>query len=161
MTPEAAFRKMVALGIFSVDGEGRIWRHKTLTRGSFRLKPKIKDLPAPRRAETNGPKGYLMIHFRDPDTSIQYHVLAHRAVWAWFHDKDIPEGMEINHWWGNKRDNHPDNLICGTSGENKRHAVDVLGKMRGENHHFAKLTDEQVIEIWNYCKDHIRHWRIV
>lgn len=62
---------------------------------------------------------------------------------------DREDGETINHKNGIKTDNRFSNLEYVPHSENYRHALDVLGfkPPRGEKHHMAKLTDEQVIEI--------------
>jgi hypothetical protein len=61
-----------------------------------------------------------------------------------------PPGYEVNHRDGHKDHNKPENLEYCTSSEHKQHAFDVLGqppRHRGENTHFATLTDNDVIQI--------------
>jgi len=54
---------------------------------------------------------------------------------------------QVNHKDGDKLNNHVSNLEWVTLKENNRHAVQVLGKRRGQNHKLAKLTDQQAMEI--------------
>jgi hypothetical protein len=59
--------------------------------------------------------------------------------------------LAVNHKNGNRRDNRIENIEYCTFKENSRHAVDVLGKGRGETHSQAKLTEADVIEIRKAC----------
>jgi hypothetical protein len=65
-----------------------------------------------------------------------------------------PDGLEVNHKNGVRRDNRLGNLEYVTRSENMRHAFDVLGRKagggggpRGEDHYCAKLTEVIVKEI--------------
>lgn len=120
----------VQRGIFQIDTEGRVWR---LARGGRR------------RAEHRVPKGYLQVRWMKD--GVRYHALAHRLVWQYFKG-DIPPGEEINHDNGLKDDNHPRNLLCGTSGKNAEHAHRFgLKDQHGQRNPAHKLTDNQVAQI--------------
>ena len=62
---------------------------------------------------------------------------------------DRPNGFDINHIDGNKKNNHVDNLEFVTRSENCRQACNEqrLRDMKGENHNRAKLSDIQVSDI--------------
>lgn len=63
---------------------------------------------------------------------------------------ECPPGYQVNHKDGNPANNRLDNLEYVTCGENHTHAFNVLGRRpphRGETTHFAKLTDNDVIQI--------------
>jgi DNA-binding XRE family transcriptional regulator len=75
------------------------------------------------------------------------HVGAHRLVWQYFKG-DIPCGDEVNHDNGLKDDNRPSNLLCGTGGENVKHAHRTgLIDQHGQKNPAAKLGDNQVAQI--------------
>lgn len=76
----------------------------------------------------------------------------HRIVATMFipNPNNLPE---VNHKDGNKENNRVDNLEWCTKKENMQHRSDVLGCMVGTDNPTNKLTDEQVIEIYNLCKD--------
>jgi hypothetical protein len=76
-------------------------------------------LAAPRRVETKGKRGYLLV--KVCVAGRQHCALAHRLVWTALKGA-IPVGFEVNHRDGNKHHNHPNNLELVTSSENHRHA---------------------------------------
>lgn len=120
----------VRLGIFDIDEDGRVWR--STKRGK-------------RRAEHRTPHGYLQVRWMKD--GVRHYAGAHRLVWQHFNG-DIPNGHEINHDNGLKDDNRPNNLLCGTSGENGAHAHrNGLADQHGERNPAAKLTDNQVAQI--------------
>lgn len=72
----------------------------------------------------------------------------HRIVWEAFRGP-IPEGKEINHRNGKKRDNRISNLEVVTHSENMKHAYDngLIPSRKGEGNTKAKLTEKQVRKI--------------
>lgn len=94
--------------------------------------------------------GYLQMS-AGPSRQERHYILLHRLVWLAVHGS-IPDGQQINHKNGDKRDNRIENLEVVTRGENAIHAHVVLGKVfglfgrdnAGENSTNAKLTWEQV-----------------
>lgn len=70
----------------------------------------------------------------------------HRLVAAAFIGPE-PQGHEVNHINGDRFDNRVENLEYVTSSENKQHAFANGLIPSGEEHPFAKLTNEQVREI--------------
>jgi len=89
--------------------------------------------------------GYLLLSlWRD---NKGYNRLVHRVIAETFLGP-IPEGMEVNHKNGNKRDNRSDNLEYMTRSQNILHGVaNHLIPIRGEENPQAKLTTAQVLEI--------------
>lgn len=65
-----------------------------------------------------------------------------------------PHGLVCRHLNGVKRDNRPENLEWGTHAENGEDAVRLGEKPRGENHHNAKLTDEQAAGFRDVMRGH-------
>lgn len=74
--------------------------------------------------------------------------LTHRLVARAFIGP-VPQGLQVNHKNGNKRDNRAMNLEYVTPGANVRHAFSVLGRKgnRGEHSGTAKLTKANVTKI--------------
>ena len=105
---------LIGNGTLSVDGQGRIWRHKKKHRhGKYNPCEVV-------RAENKSRKGYLRL-------TLQFKgklkcTAAHRVVWM-VTNGAIPLGLEINHKNGVKDDNRLENLELVTSSENSTHAV--------------------------------------
>lgn len=120
---EKKFLQYVSRGYFSVDSEGRIWRHRIHRKGGKSNLTWLK-LDEPRRAETNE-GDYLAVKMELWSRSRS--ILAHRAVYLVLVGP-IPDGYVVNHKseTGDKHDNRPSNLEACTSGDNTRHAKDVL-----------------------------------
>lgn len=70
----------------------------------------------------------------------------HRASWIAFHGP-IPDGMCVLHRCDVRDCANPEHLFLGTKSDNA-HDRDKKGRTsRGEDHHKAKLTELQVVEI--------------
>jgi len=68
-----------------------------------------------------------------------------------------PENLpEVNHKDGNKFNNWDWNLEWTTPRKNKNHAIENALYAHGESHGRAKLSEEQVLEIYNYIKLRVR-----
>jgi hypothetical protein len=91
---------LVKSGVFSIDDEGRIWRHFVMPGG--RMVPVEK-----RRAEHVNSDGYFRIALY-VEGKIRS-VMAHQIVWEWTNGP-IPEGLQINHKDLNKQNNRLENL---------------------------------------------------
>lgn len=148
---EQAFLALIAIGTFSIDEQGRVWRLKEYAGGSKMGTPAPeRTLKLPRRAETSVSRKHLKIQFRVGGERLW--VYSHRIVWMVANQCEIPIGMEINHKDGNPSNNTPSNLEIVTHQENALHAARVLGVMgkkeqRGEKNTSAKLTPEDVLVI--------------
>lgn len=141
--PEQILIGLVRNGQWKIDEQGRIWRtfiRKGLKAGGSHLVP-----CAPRRVEKRTPQGYLMVRAMIDGERI--HAMAHRLVWQHINGDIIP-GHEINHDNGLKDDNRPANLLCGTGGDNAKHAHAFgLCDQFGQKNPSVKLTDNQVAQI--------------
>ena len=84
----------------------------------------------------------------------RYHTYVHRLIAQ--HFTPNPENKPfVNHIDGNKLNNSIENLEWVTNKENIQHAA-KMGLMRsGENHPYAKLTDQEVREIRDLYKHKI------
>jgi hypothetical protein len=131
----------VASGRISIDADGRIWKHwRRLSGGT------VQHYDPPRRADHPDKLGYCRASI--PLESGTIIVYAHRLAWVAANGR-VPEGLEINHKDGNKRNNRLDNLELVTHRDNQRHAYHVLGKHPhlGIVNVPRKLTWEQVCEL--------------
>ena len=146
---ETAFMCQVAMGTFSIDENGRIWRHRRM----FGSRSGNKSVSRPiqtSRAEKSESQNHLRVMFTHNEKRMA--VYAHRAVWMFLNKQEIPDGMEINHKDGNPRNNHPGNLEIVTRQQNTLHAGRVLGvlgkkEQYGEKNSSAKLKPEDVLVI--------------
>lgn len=84
----------------------------------------------------------------------RYRKYVHRLIATYFISN--PENKPfVNHIDGNKLNNNIENLEWVTNKENIEHAAKI-GLMRsGENHPYAKLTDQEVLEIRDLYKHKI------
>lgn len=118
-------------GVFSVDDQGRVWRHKQLVSGEWR------DI-RPRRAENTSACGYyLRLAMSLPGRRI-VSVSAHRLVYE-VKVGPIPDGCEINHKDLNKQNNSPSNLEAVSPSHNIIHSY-ANGRPRPWS---RRKTDEQ------------------
>lgn len=90
--------------------------------------------------------GYLRVSLYCNRKLHKYKV--HRLVCKAFHGPS-PEGLECRHLNGNRTDNSAKNLVWGTKTENQADRVrnGTMNPLRGEKHHAAKLTENNVREI--------------
>jgi len=100
---------------------------------------------------SNDRAGYFSVGLQVGEKKFRYFV---HALVALTFIGERPDGMQINHKNGNKKDNNINNLEYLTPSENARHRFRVLGhvpsrygKARGEKTGSAKFTEQIVIEI--------------
>jgi predicted XRE-type DNA-binding protein len=155
---ERAFLALVAIGFFSIDGQGRIWRHRQMVGGSQAGTPSYERLlPEPTRAETSASGDYPKVMFSVEQERMAVYV--HRAVWMTHNRADIPAGMQINHIDGDPTNPRPTNLELVTVSGNVIHAIRVLGTKRAEQkgiaNNSARLSEQQVREIRRLTDAHV------
>ena len=153
---EKLFFAQMAIGVFSISPMGEIWRHKELVGSVTGAQSQWKRIEA-RRAETTESHEHLRVQMTDNGKKVM--VYAHRVIWMYWNQQDIPDGMEVNHKNGYPRNNFPDNLELATHQENAIHAAQILKRFgkkeqRGEKNTSAKLTAQQVMEIRLIWKKH-------
>lgn len=73
--------------------------------------------------------GYLHIS-AGPSRQERHYILLHRLVWMTKHG-EIPDGYEVNHKNGKKKENREDNLELLTRVDNVKHAIVSLNKVFG------------------------------
>lgn len=140
---EAIVYEAVRAGMFQIDPNGAIWKVAELRGNRWNKRVSLRAVKR-RRAEHDQGQ-YLQV--RHMTQGVRTYCLAHRLVWLHFMGP-IPEGMQINHKNGDKKDNRPGNLELVTASQNARHAYAVGTKdQHGQRNPSAKLTDSQVAAI--------------
>ena len=91
--------------------------------------------------------GYLMFDFCQNGN--KYRKLVHRIVLSTFVE-NIENKEQLNHINGIKSDNRLNNLEWNTRSENQKHSILIgLRHARGNHNSQCKLTEEQVLKIFN------------
>lgn len=87
----------------------------------------------------------------------------HRLVMMAFNPVENMDELEVNHLDGNKKNNKLENLEWCTASENQKHAFRTgLQKARkGESSNFAKLTEEDVKQVFELRKQGLLQREIV
>lgn len=94
--------------------------------------------------------GYVKVQMRSTDNcSHRYSV--HRLVLENFKPVEGMEKLQVNHKDGDKTNNHLSNLEWTTCKENIQHAIQK--GLRADINGAAKLTSEQVIEIYRRARN--------
>lgn len=142
-TDEMAILSMFAIGMLSMDEEGRIWRHREISRGS---EIGGREIPCePRRADTGRSKKDEYRRVQVTVGKERYAAAANRIVWMVANQRMIPPSIEVNHIDGVKDSNRPSNLELSTRAGNALHSLHTLGNY--QKRPGAKLTPQQVLEI--------------
>ena len=89
--------------------------------------------------------GYVKVQLRSIDNKSHWYSV-HRLVLENFNPVDNMEKLQVNHIDGNKLNNNLSNLEWVTCKENINHAIQ--NNLRAKINGSAKLTEEQVIEIY-------------
>ena len=152
---ERSFLALAAIGVFTVDENGYVWRHRRLIAGSRTGAPPYWQPVEPRRrADVSISDGYPTVMFSDGNK--RHKIFVHRLVWMLHNQADIPAPMEVNHRDGVRANNEPSNLELMTPSGNVLHGIHVLGRkpvdQRGRKNPQARLTESQVLEIRRLCK---------
>lgn len=90
-------------------------------------------------------KGYGRINTKDADGK-KHFTLAHRLSWE-IHNGPIPDGLYVLHKCDVPLCSNPEHLFLGTQRDNMQDCIAKGRKSRGKQCSFAKLTEEQVVEI--------------
>src|SRR5690625_230685 len=133
-------------GHYEVNNVGQVRRIK----GTSHLKQRIIKCHADK-------DGYRIVNLKIKSKSHKRRV--HRLVASSFNDN--PENKpQVNHINGIKDDNRHENLQWVTLSENRQHAYDTglqnSKSRQGVNSNFAKLTEEDVLEIRKLYKRDLR-----
>lgn len=98
------------------------------------------------------PDGYINVGLIKESKKVR-RTSVHRLVAVAFIDR-IPGKEFVNHINGIKNDNRVENLEWCTKKENSRHSFDngLQVNPKGQEHHWAKLTEEDVLKIRNTYK---------
>lgn len=135
-------RKIPGYSRYAADENGNLYSLDYKRTGSMRMLKPAKDN-----------SGYLRTMLLN-DHGKYDTVKVHRIVaLAYFGD---PNGLHVNHKNGVKEDNRPTNLEYVTISENIKHAfaTGLIVKKSGSKNGNSKLTEQQVIEIREYVKNH-------
>lgn len=100
--------------------------------------------------------GYLRANFFSNGQSSRH--LVHRIVFSSFVHK-IPNGMEINHLDGNRKNNHFSNLECVSHADNVKHSVNVL-KTNYVTYGNARMTEQILNTIFELKQRGLFHRQI-
>ena len=96
--------------------------------GTFRrlVTRNLNPLQTPKELKFGDRRGYASVTLCKGGETKTFQ--SHRLTWSAFNGP-IPEGLQINHKNGQKRDNRLDNLEVVTPSENTKHAFDHLGRV--------------------------------
>ena len=115
---------------FSVDKNNRV----------FPIKEKLLTLKLPK-----GAYYYQILLYKNSKYKL---FRVHRLVCESFKEK-TSTNLEVNHIDGNKLNNNINNLEWVTKSNNILHSHNILGQDNGEDRYNSKLTESEVIEIYN------------
>ena len=128
------------VGLYEISDDGQIVR--IATHGAH-----PKAIRRPLRPHQK-PEGYLAVDIQQDQVRHRFYL--HRMLWEAFRGP-IPSGLEINHRDGDRSNNHLDNLELVTRSANMLHCFQELSpslnRIRGTEHHKAKLTPDDVRHI--------------
>lgn len=100
-----------------------------------------------------GSNGYISCHINLGELGMFYN--QHRVIATIFIPN--PENKpEVNHKDGIKHHNWDTNLEWCTEKENQNHATEVLKRRVGTNNYHCKLSEEDVLRIYELCKNGVK-----
>ena len=114
-------------GRYLVSSHGRVYSTGCGRRSPAMLKPNVNS------------RGYQTVNLSDGHSN-NTTARVHRLVALAFCDSHSESRDIVNHKDGNPSNNHADNLEWCTSGENTRHAIDVLGRSIGGSEPFKRIS---------------------
>ena len=126
-------------GKYEVSNLGRVRSLNRMEKSGNRVRPRRERILKP-----DTPHGYerVMLSAEGKRSRVMVH---HLVLSAFVGPR--PEGYDTNHIDGKKRNNVVHNLEWVTRRTNILHAWATGLSKKGEHHHQAKLTDQQVLEI--------------
>jgi hypothetical protein len=145
-------------GAYMVGSDGTVWSRKN---GRWGFRKNWKRLFGhKRKPHSNYPYVRFGVCLTDPKTNRKNFKFIHHVVLETFVGP-CPHGYECAHLNGDATDNRVENLQWTTHKENSLHTVDHGSQLKGENHHAAKLTEQQVREIKLLIKNKTKSLRAI
>jgi hypothetical protein len=126
---------------YRVGSDGSVWTAWS----RYHRERRMDDRWRPLKARQAG-VGYWQVTLTRGDGTRNRHFYIHRLVLLVFVGP-CPDGMQCRHLNGDRTDNRLENLAWGTAKENAADRRDMQTQPAGENHWWAKLTENQVREI--------------
>lgn len=129
-------------GLYDVSNLARVRSNSRPSRNhraSYMTKPRIKKF-------TVASHGYLVARFTSKEGEFK-NIYLHSIMCAVFNGEAPPGKPSVNHVNGIKTDNRPENLEWVSPEGNTEHALETGLAKRGSIHHFAKLTEANVLDI--------------
>jgi hypothetical protein len=136
-------------GLYEVSSHGRVRSLGRVVTAVGREKTHLRRIPPRLLTAWIASHGYFMVCLGGRKCKGGTHELVHRLVCRAFHGP-APEGHEVCHGPGGKRDNTASNLSWGSKSKNRNEDRVRDGTLiDGVRHYNALLSTEEVLQIWS------------